>query len=118
METGGTARFALDVLGLDACPFRLAVSRFEARACAAASLGRLAAEGSSTYDPATRTRSFATAGGTARLAILLPWHLEVRARIGAGATLWRYAYQFSPEVFHRAASVTLVGDVGIGVRFP
>jgi hypothetical protein len=63
-------------------------------------------------------RAFAAAGGTARLALLLPWRLEVRARLGAGATLWRDAFQFNPEVFHRAASVTLVGDVGIGVRFP
>ena len=68
--------------------------------------------------PARWPRAFATAGGTARLALLLPWRLEVRARLGAGATLWRDAFQFTPEVFHRAASVTLVGDVGIGVRFP
>jgi hypothetical protein len=117
-EGGGTARFTLDWIGLDACPIRLTVLRFEARACAAAAVGRLAAEGSNTYEPRFVARAFATAGGTARLALLLPWRLEVRGRLGAGATLWRDAFQFTPEVFHRTASVTLVGDVGIGVRFP
>jgi hypothetical protein len=117
-EGGGTAQFKLDWVGLDACPVRLALARIEMRACAAASFGRLAAEGSNTYDPRAVARPFATAGGAARLALLLPAHLEVRARFGAGATLWRDAFQFRPEVFHRTASVTLVGDVGIGVRFP
>ena len=117
-EGAGTARFALDWAGLDACPVRLAVARIEVRACAAASFGRLTAEGSETYDPRAVARPFATAGGAARLSLLLPLHLEVRARFGAGATLWRDAFQFRPDVFHRVASVTLVGDVGIGVRFP
>ena len=117
-EGGGTARFTLDWIGLDACPIRLTVLRFEARACAAAAVGRLAAEGSNTYEPRSVARAFATAGATARLALLLPWRLELRGRLGAGATLWRDAFQFTPEVFHRAASATLVGDVGLGVRFP
>ena len=117
-EEGGTAAFTLDLVGLDACPVRLALFRLEARACAAGSLGRLAARGSNAYDPSSVSRPFATAGGTARLAVLLPWRIEVSARFGVGATLWRDAFEFTPKVFHRAASVTLVGDVGIGVRFP
>jgi hypothetical protein len=63
-------------------------------------------------------RPFGTAGGTARLGMVLGGRVELRARFGAGATLWRDAFQFSPNVFHRVASVTLVGDVGVGVRFP
>jgi hypothetical protein len=117
-EPAGTAEFTLDLLGLDICPVRVALFQVEARACAAGSLGRLAAQGSNTYDPSSVARPFATAGGTARLALPIGSRVEVRARFGAGATLWRDAFEFTPEVFHRVASVTLVGDVGVGVRFP
>ena len=59
----------------------------EARACAAGSLGRLAAEGSHTYEPRSVASPFATAGGTVRLAVLFGSRVELRARFGAGATL-------------------------------
>ena len=116
-ESGGTAEFTLDLVGLDLCPLRLAVG-LEIRVCAAGSLGRLTARGSNAYDPRSVARPFATAGGTARLSLAFGSRVEARARLGAGATLWRDAFEFSPDVFHRVASVTLVGDVGIGVRFP
>ena len=94
------------------------VLRLEARLCAAASAGRLAAEGSNTFDPRSVARPFATAGGAARLAVPFGGRVQVGIRLGAGATLWRDAFEFTPEVFHRAASVTLMGALGIGVRFP
>jgi hypothetical protein len=118
VEPAGTAAFTLDLVSLDLCPGRLLVSRVEARLCAAGSVGRLAAQGSNTFDAASVTRPFATAGAAARLAVALGARFQLRVRVGAGATLWRDAFEFTPEVFHRAASVTLVGDVGIGVRFP
>jgi hypothetical protein len=117
-EPGGDADFVLDLVGLEACPVRLTAALLEARACAAGALGRLTANGSNTYDPQAVVRPFGTAGGTARLGMVLGGRVELRARFGAGATLWRDAFQFSPNVFHRVASVTLVGDVGVGVRFP
>lgn len=117
-EANGRAAFTLDLLGLDACPARVVLWRLEARACAAGSVGRLAAQGTYTYDPRSVARPFATAGGTVRLTVPVVWRVELRARFGAGATLWRDAFEFSPEVFHRVASVTLVGDLGMGVRFP
>jgi hypothetical protein len=117
-ESGGTAEFTLDLLGLDACPVRLALLALEARVCAAGTVGRLAARGTNTYDPRSVARPFAAAGGTIRLAVPLGSRVEVRARFGAAASLWRDAFEFTPEVFHRVASVTLVGDVGVGVRFP
>ena len=117
-EPDGRATFTLDLLGLDACPVRVVLLRLEARACAAASVGRLAAQGSHTYDPRSVARPFATAGGTVRLTVPVVWRVEVRARFGVGAALWRDAFEFTPDVFHRVASVTLVGDVGVGVRFP
>ena len=69
-EPGGIAAFTLDLLALDACPSASRCSALEARACAAGSLGRLAAQGSHTYDPRSVARPFATAGGTVRLAVL------------------------------------------------
>jgi len=117
-EADGRAAFALDLLGLDACPIRLVLLRLEARACAAGALGRLSAQGSVAYDPRSVARPFATAGGAVRLEVPIGWRVEVRGRFGAGATLWRDAFEFTPDVFHRVASVTLVGDVGLGVRFP
>ena len=118
MEPGGTASFTLDLLALDVCPVRVALLALEARACAAGSLGRLAAQGSQTFEPASAASPFSTVGGTVRLAVLFGSRVELRARFGAGATLWRDAFRFNREVFHQVASVTLVGDVGIGVRFP
>jgi hypothetical protein len=118
VEPLGTAAFTLDLVSLDACPLRLVVLRVEARACAAGSLGRLAAQGSRTFDPGSVARAFATAGGAARLAVPSGSRVQVRIRFGAGAPLWRDAFQFDRDVFHRVASVTLVGDVGLGVRFP
>ena len=97
---------------------RVVLLRLEVRACAAASVGRLAAQGSHTYDPRSVARPFGTAGGTVRLTVPVVWRVEVRARFGVGAALWRDAFEFTPDVFHRVASVTLVGDVGVGVRFP
>ena len=118
VEPLGTAAFTLDLVSLDACPLRLVVLRVEARACAAGSLGRLAAQGSRTFDPGSVARAFATAGGAARLAVPSGARVQFRVRFGVGAPLWRDAFQFDRDVFHRVASVTLVGDVGLGVRFP
>ena len=116
-EADGVAEFSMDLLTLDLCPLRLAASWVEARACAAGSLGRLAAQGSNTYTPMSSSRPFATAGATARLALPLGSRVAILARFGAGATLWRDAFEFIPTVFHRVGSVTLVGDVGVGVQF-
>jgi hypothetical protein len=117
-EPAGRAAFTLDLLGLDACPVRVVLLRLEARGCVAGSVGRLAARGSNTYDPRSVSRPFATAGGAVRLTLPVAWRVEARARFGVGAALWRDAFEFTPDVFHRVASVTLVGDLGIGVRFP
>jgi len=117
-EAAGIAAFSLDLVSLDLCPARAVVLRVEARLCASGSAGRLAAEGSDTYDPRSVARPFATAGGAARLAFPFGGRIQLGARVGAGATLWRDAFEFTPDVFHRAASVTLVGEVGVGVRFP
>ena len=117
-EAAGTAAFSLDLVSLDLCPARVVVLRVEARLCAAGSAGRLTGAGSETFEPRSVARPFATAGGAARLAFPFGGRFQLGARVGAGGTLWRDAFQFTPDVFHRVASVTLVGEVGVGVRFP
>ena len=115
---GGTAEFTLDVVALDACPLRVVLAKVEARACAMGALGRLAARGSDTFDASSVARPFAAAGGAARLVVPLGARLVLAARFAAAAPLWRDAFQFDPKVFHRVASVTLIGELGLGVRFP
>jgi hypothetical protein len=117
-EFGNTAAFTLDLVALDLCPGRVVAWVLEARVCAGGAAGRLAAQGSHTFDPTSVARPFATAGGTLRLTVPFGARVQFRVRVGAEGTLWRDAFEFTPEVFHRAASVTLVGDAGVGVRFP
>jgi hypothetical protein len=117
-ESGGTAAFTLDALALDACLLRLSTSGFEARACASALYGRLAATGSETYSPATADRPYAALGGALTLSGGLGRFLEVTGRVECGASLVRDSFAFSPTVFHRTAAVTVAASLGLGVRFP
>jgi hypothetical protein len=117
-ERGGTAAFSLDAATLDLCPLRLVSSPLAAGACASGLFGRLSARGSKTFSPQVDSGSFATVGGAVLLTVALGARFELRGRFGAGASLMRDRYEFGSNVFHRVASVTLVGDVGVGVRFP
>jgi hypothetical protein len=121
-EMGGTANFSLDMATLDLCPVRLVASVLGVGACATGAYGRISARGTETYSPRVATRPLVTAGGAVILTVALGARFEVRGRFGAGASLVRDSFAFSfegtPEVFHRTASVTLVGDLGVGVRFP
>jgi hypothetical protein len=116
-EPGGTAAFTLEAAILDLCPVRLARWRVEARACASALVGRLAAAGSNTYAPAAAQRPFAASGAGLRVAVALPHHLQLSGRLEADAPWHRDAFAFSPTVFHRAAAVTLAAGLSLGVRF-
>jgi hypothetical protein len=118
VERGGTADFTLDAVTLDACGLRAHVPWLEARACAQGLVGRLSARGTDTFSPQAVTRPVASLGGAALVAVPLGGLLEVRGRFGAGATLVRDAFAFTPTVFYRAASVTLVAELGLGLRFP
>ena len=116
-EMGGTAAFSLDTATLDLCPVRLIVSPLGVAACATGAYGRLSARGTETYSPRVASRPVVTAGGAMVLTVALGTRLEVRGRFGTGASLVRDSFEFTPDVFHRTASVTLVGDLGVGVRF-
>jgi hypothetical protein len=118
LESGGTASFTLDALTLDACFLRLAAASFEGRACASGLYGRLAASGSETYAPATTARPNAALGGSLVFSAALGRRLEIAGRVGAGASLVRDSFAFSPTVFHRTAAATLAASLGLGIRFP
>jgi hypothetical protein len=118
IEPGGTATFTLDAASLDACALRLHLAFWEARACATALYGRLAATGSDTYSPASASRPFAAIGGAALMSVELGQLFELTGRIGAAASLVRDSFAFSPTVFHRTAAVTVTAGLGVGVRFP
>jgi hypothetical protein len=118
VEPGGTATFTLDAASVDACVLRLHLAFWEARACATALYGRLAASGSETYSPASASRPFAAAGGAALMSVALGQLFELTGRVGAGASLIRDSFAFSPAVFHRTAAVTVTAGLGVGVRFP
>jgi hypothetical protein len=118
VEPGGTARFTLDAVTLDACLLRVHSSAFEARACASGLYGRLAATGSETYAPATASRPYVAAGGALALSAQLGRLLELSGRLGGGASLVRDSFAFSPTVFHRTAAATFSASLGIGLRFP
>ena len=118
IESGGRAAFTLDALTLDACALRLHLSAFEARACASALYGRLAANGSETYSPSAATRPYAIAGGALLLSARVARLFEISGRLGGGASLIRDSFSFSPKVFHRTAAATLSAGLALGLRFP
>jgi hypothetical protein len=118
VEVYGNASFTLDALALDACFLRLRLGPVEGRGCGAGLIGRLETVGSDTYSPSTRTRPYAVLGGSLLVAWDVAHFLEISGRFGAGASIIRDEFQFSPKVFHRVDSVTLVGNLAVGVRFP
>jgi hypothetical protein len=115
-QTGGTASFTLDAASVDACPLRLGRSRLVARPCASALVGRLAASGADTDQPASAARPFATAG--VALTASAGTTVEVSARVGVGVTLLRDSYDFGGTTFHRADRITIAASLGVGLRWP
>ena len=118
VEGGGTASFALDAASLDGCALRVRLSRFEARACASALVGRLSASGTDTSNPRSYARPFAAVGGAAVMGVRLGSMFELSPRLGLGTTLIRDWYMFGPNVFHRADPLTIDAGLGVGVRWP
>ena len=115
-EPGGTASFTLDAASLDACPLRVGRSRFVARPCASALVGRLAASGADTDQAGSAARPFATAG--VALTASYGAIVEVSGRIAVGAALIRDWYDFGGVTFHRASPITVAADLGVGLRWP
>jgi hypothetical protein len=114
---GGTADFALDMLGLDLCPIWLRHRRFGARLCATGAAGQLTAAGSQTSMPQSHVRPFAMLGGSAILTVELKFGIQLRGWVAGAGPLIRDSFQFVPEVFHRVPPLVLTVGAGIGVRF-
>jgi hypothetical protein len=118
-EEGGTASFMLDAASFDACPWRVRLPRTELRPCASVLVGRLAARGSETRNPADESvRPFWVVGGAALVTVDIVWHLEASARVGVGGNLVQDSFTFGSNVFHTVGAVTVAGSVGLGVRLP
>ncbi len=118
VAVGGIASFTLDTLQVEVCPLWLGVERrVSGRACASGSAGYLTTRGSQTVDPEVHRSPFTSFGGSAALTFLPVWRVEIEATAGFGFPLQRYIYQFQPGVFHQVAAVSLVGGLGVGIRF-
>jgi hypothetical protein len=113
------AVFTLDAASLEACPFRFELPGFEARSCALGLLGRLSAEGRSTFNsPGGIMRPFAVVGGSAVLTVGLGSWVELLGRVGVGGNLVQDSFVFTPVTFHTVGAVTVGGSVGVGIRAP
>jgi hypothetical protein len=118
VEPGGTASFNLYAASLDACPFRVSVLQVEARACASALVGLLAAKGFDTNAPTSSKRPFATAGGAVVLTAGLGSVVEASARLAMGMTLVRDSFEFGSTIFYQASPITTSASLGVGARLP
>lgn len=115
---GGTAAFKLSAASFDACPFRLQWGPVEARPCASVLIGRLAAVGSETSNPASEVRRpFWVAGGAVVASTDFLGMLEISARLAIGANLVRDSFEFTPFVFHQVPAMTTAASVGLGLRW-
>lgn len=115
---GGKAAFQLDAASFDACPFRFRVGGVEARPCASALIGRLAARGSETRNQAAESaRPFWVVGGAANASLHLVWLLELSARLAVGANLVQDSFEFAPLVFHQVPALTVAASLGMGLRW-
>ena len=112
----GTAAFSLDAASVDACPLRWHWSWLWVRPCATLLLGRLAARGSDTLQPASVARPFGAVG--AALTAGFGHTVQIWARVGAGVTLLKDAYQFGDVIFHRSDDLTIFASLGVGAERP
>jgi hypothetical protein len=114
---GGTADFALDILGLDVCPLGVSPAGLTLRACATGVLGQLSSSGSDAPAPQTLHRPFAAVGGSLLLMFEPSPHWELLASLGASVPLIRDSFHFRlEEVFFHVRPVTMTAGLGLGFR--
>jgi len=105
---------------LSACPFRFGVSSaVGVRACGFANGGWLSATGREVSAPATRARSWWSAGALLRGEGDIGPHMKVEAELGLGAPLVRRRFVVTePERFvGETPDLAPFGAVGLGYRF-
>jgi len=118
VEEGGTASFALDLLGLDVCPLRFRVSVIEARPCGSLLVGRFTARGTDTLNAADESaRPFWAVGGAALLTADLVWRLQAFSRFTIAANLVRDSFEFNPATFHTVPPLSASASVGVGLHW-
>jgi hypothetical protein len=118
LQAGGTAGFALDLVGLDLCPVAAGPPRWTLRACAQGTWGQFSSGGSKTRLEGHFHRPFGTLGGSIELSFDPAWRMEIVARIGAGVPLVRDSFNFGIDqpAFYRVQPVTVTGGLGVGFR--
>jgi len=109
----------------EACPLRLAIgSAVDLRPCAFFDGGALYASGSAPVNASSQLRPWAAAGTLARLEwakkdVAPGWDVVLAAETGLVFPITRERFNFGPTTpIYRAPSVTGLGSVGGGVRFP
>jgi hypothetical protein len=113
---GGSARFWLASLGLDACPVALGGATVRVRPCAHAIGGSLRAEGSNTLDARTEARPYWALGASLLGEGELGGGLEVTVSVGVDFPLVRDRFQFEPVVFHEVPAQAGTATLGLAYR--
>ena len=118
---GESAEFALEALGVDACPARWRpTSRLSLLPCADVLVGSMAGTG---HSPAMETltghRFWGSAGASARVEVELASWVVAELQGGLGVPWTRHEFYFAPsDVVYRMPYVGGSVAAGLGVRFP
>jgi hypothetical protein len=91
--------------------------RLGVRGCAVACGGRFHARGYDTYAPQSHDRNFVSLGAGAALTLNVGV-ADLRAGLSAGVPLFREAFEFAPEIFHRVRPVAVTVGVGAEIKRP
>ena len=109
----------------EACPLRLAIgAAVDLRPCGFFDGGALYASGSAPVNASSQLRPWAAAGALARLEwakkdVAPGWDVVLAAQAGVVLPITREHFEFGPTTqIYQAPSVTGLGSVGGGVRFP
>lgn len=117
---GGTLGLRWTTFDLDACGVRVLAGQIRVDACASVQIGALhASPSASVQAAASALRPWLSLGGTLRgqLAVGAGFYLEAHGGLRAPITRDRFGLGDGTEVY-RAAAVTLVGGLGLGLHFP
>jgi len=110
----GDANFALTLVTLTGCPWRLGGRVLEVLPCAWLGGGALRSWGTRTPDPQMRTRQYWAGGGSLLIVLHTGEVVEIVADAGVGAPFIRDRFAFQDAEFWRTPSLYL--STGLGIR--
>ncbi len=120
VTSGGSLGLRWTALGVDACAVRALGGSLRVDACASVQLGALHASPSGVQAPSNALRLWLALGGAlrAQLDVGAGFYLEGSGGLLAPVTRDRFSLGPGGAEVYRAAAVTLLGGLGVGVRFP